>query len=90
MFWPTPPSPESMIFSISDISGSGVELRTGKIPTDCPRIQSASKLRMVSIAAARSEPLPVMISVLRLLSDRSVLALTPNASSSLKTFCEET
>ena len=72
------------------ISGSGVELRTGKMPTDCPRIQSASKLRMVSIAAARSEPLPVMISVLRPLSGRSVEALTPNASSSLNTVCAET
>ncbi len=64
-FWPRPPSPESMIFSISEISGSGEELRTGKMPTDWPRIQSASKLRMVSIAAARSEPLPLMIRVLR-------------------------
>ncbi len=89
-FWLMPPSPESMIFSISEISGSGVELRTGKMPTDCPFIQSASKERMVSIAAARSVPLPLMISVLRLLSGRSVLALTPKASSSLNTFCAET
>ena len=79
-----------MIFSISEISGSGEELRTGKMPTDWPRIQSASKLRMVSIAAARSEPLPLMIRVLRLLSGRIALALTPNASSSLNTFCAET
>ena len=49
--WLRPPSPESMIFSISEITGSGEELRTGKIPTDWPRIQSASNDRMVSIAA---------------------------------------
>ena len=79
-----------MIFSSSAITGSGDELRTGKMPTDCPFIQSASKLRMVSIAAARSEPLPVMIRVLRPLSGRMVEALTPNASSSLNTVCAET
>ena len=54
-FWPMPPSPESMIFSISAMTGSGEELRTGKMPTDCPRIQSASKDRMVSTAVARSD-----------------------------------
>ena len=89
-FWPRPPSPESMIFSSSAIKGSGWLLRTGKMPTDCPRIQSASKLRMVSIAAARSEPLPVMISELRPLSGRRVAALTPKASSSLNNVCAET
>jgi hypothetical protein len=90
VFWLRPPSPESMIFSISVMTGSGDEFRTGKMPTDCPFIQSASKERMVSIAAARSEPLPVMIRVLRAVSGRSVEALTPNASSSLKTVCAET
>ena len=35
-FWLRPPSPESMIFSISEITGSGEELCTGKMPTDCP------------------------------------------------------
>ena len=89
-FWLRPPSPESMIFSISVITGSGEELCIGKMPTDCPRIQSASKLRMVSMAVARSVPLPVTISVLRPLSGRNVVALTPNASSSLKTVCAET
>ncbi|MGX1216178.1 hypothetical protein AB7M42_006443 [Bradyrhizobium diazoefficiens] len=33
-FWLMPPSPESMIFSISLMTGSGEELRTGKMPTD--------------------------------------------------------
>ena len=51
-FWLRPPSPESMIFSISAMIGSGVLLRTGKMPTDLPRIQSASKLSMVSTAVA--------------------------------------
>ena len=77
-------------FSISLITGSGEELRTGKMPTDWPRIQSASKDRMVSIAAARSVPLPVISSVLRDGSGRMVEAFTPKASSSLKTFCAET
>jgi len=45
-------------------------------PDDWPRIQSASKDRMVSIAAPRSEPLPVMIRVLRPVSGRTVVALT--------------
>jgi len=51
--------PESKIFSSSVIKGSGVELWTGKIPTDWPRIQSSSKLRMVSTAVRRSSPLPI-------------------------------
>jgi hypothetical protein len=34
MLWLRPPSPESMIFSISLMTGSGELLRTGKIPTD--------------------------------------------------------
>ncbi|MET4845309.1 hypothetical protein ABIF62_005804 [Bradyrhizobium japonicum] len=89
-FWLMPPSPESMIFSISVITGSGEELRTGKMPTDCPRIQSASKDRMVSTAVARSAPLPLTISVLRALSGRMVEAFTPKASSSLKMFWAET
>ena len=89
-FWLRPPSPESMIFSSSAIIGSGAELRTGKMPTDWPRIQSASKLSMVSIAAARSAPVPVMIRRLRPSSARTVPALTPKPSSSLNMFCADT
>ena len=57
--WLRPSSPKSRIFSSSAIIGSGVELWTGKIPTDWPRIQSSSKLRMVSTAVRRSTPLPI-------------------------------
>ena len=78
-----------MIFSISAMTGSGEELRTGKMPTDCPRIQSASNDRIVSTAVARSVPLPLTISVLRELSGRMVEAFTPKASSSLKMFCAD-
>ena len=89
-FWLMPPSAESMILSSSEISGSGAELRTGKMPTDCPFIQSASKLRMVSIAASRSAPEPVTISVLWPLSGRIAVALTPKPSSNLNMFCADT
>jgi hypothetical protein len=58
MFCDSPPCPESMIFSISPITGSGVLFCSGNTPTDCPRIQSPSKLSTVSIAARRSVPLP--------------------------------
>ena len=43
-----------MIFSSSVTMGCGSLFRTGYIPTDCPRIQSTSKLLTVSNADCRS------------------------------------
>ena len=65
MPWLRPASPESMIFSSSAIIGSGVPLRTGKMPTAWPRIQSTSKLAAMSSALRRSAPLPCRIRMLR-------------------------
>ena len=51
-----------MIFSSSATIGSGALFCTGYMPTDCPRIQSTSKLRAVSIADWRSAPVPTTTS----------------------------
>ena len=79
-----------MIFSSSVMIGSGALLRTGKIPTDCPRIQSASKLRMVSTALRRSPPLPWTSTMIALRVGADDAGLEPKLSSSLIIVCAET
>ena len=78
-----------MTFSISAISGSGV-LFGSVYPTDCPRIQSTSKLSTVSAAARRSSLVPWMMMTLRPASARTELALVAKPSRSLISVGAET
>ena len=89
-FWLRPPSPASMIFSSSAITGSGVLLLTGKIPTDWPCIQSASKSCTVSTAAWRSAAFPWMTRRLRDGSARTMPGFAAKLSSSFVNVVAET
>ena len=54
-----PPSPESMMWFSSLMIVSGDELATGRMATDLDRSQSTSTVLAASMAARRSEAVPV-------------------------------
>ncbi len=60
------------------------------MPTDCPRIQSRSKLSTVSSAARRSAPVPCTSSRLCDWSARIAPGLAAKLSNSFVTVCTET
>ena len=60
------------------------------MPTDWPRIQSASKLSTVSTALRRSVPLPWISTRLRAGSTRTLPGFTAKLSSSLASVAAET
>ena len=88
--WPSPESPVSMIFSSSPTIGSGVLFCTGYMPTDCPRSQSTSKLRTVSMADWRSLPVPTTIRSLPLGSVRMAPGRVAKPSRSFVSVVPET
>ncbi len=88
--WPSPDSPESMIFSSSLTIGSGVLFCTGYMPTDWPLSQSTSKLRTVSTADSRSLPVPTTIKSRPLGSVRMAPGRVAKPSSSFASVVPET
>jgi hypothetical protein len=88
--WLRPPSAESRIFSTSVMIGSGPPYWTGKMPTDCPRIQSTSKLSVVSMVLRRSGPVPWISTMLRTGSARTMPGLMAKLSSSFTSAVAET